>query len=341
MTAPKPRIFVGSSSEGLDVARAIQHQLADAAEVVLWNEGVFSLSHGYLETLVDTVKQFDYGIFVLRSDDTLVSRGSEHGTTRGNVLFELGLFYGHLGRTRTFAVYDASAKPDVISDLHGVTFAPYPGAAQGNILTAIGPACFAIRQELQKWGQRNIARKLLVLCANPVDTPRIRMDVEVRSLTLALQTARRSGQIILEQEWAVQPEDLDRLLLLHRPQMLHVSCQGTIAEGFLFEASDGTAKSVSFDILHALLRPLSGTLECVLFSCCETDELAKNVSAEIPFAIGAPALISDAGAIAFTSGFYTAIGNSSDYRTAFDYGIARFRIEHSDQEPPRMHAKIA
>ncbi|QUY41850.1 nucleotide-binding protein [Acaryochloris marina] len=341
MTIQKPRVFIGSSSEGLDVARAIQHQLADAAEVVLWNEGVFSLSHGYLETLVDTVKQFDYGIFVLRSDDTLVSRGAETGTTRGNVLFELGLFYGHVGRSRTFAVFDASAKPDVISDLHGVTFAAYRSADQGNLLTAVGPACFTIRQELQNWGQRKAARKVLVLCANPIDENRLRMDCEVRRITRALESARRSGEIVLEQEWAVQAHDLDRLLLLHHPEILHLSCSGTETGGFLFESSDGTTKAVSYDLFHALLRPLAKKLECVLFSCCETDGLAERVSADVPFTIGATGIISDAGATVFTSGFYTAIGNSSDYRTAYDNGVAKFNIDHSDEEPPKMFSNIA
>ena len=154
MNSPKPKVFIGSSSEGLDVARALQFQLADAAEVVLWNEGVFALSQGYLETLISSVKQFDCGIFVLRSDDALVSRGTESRTTRGNVLFELGLFYGNLGQSRTFAVYDSSSRPGVISDLHGISFAPYDGSRPNDLASAVGPACYLIRQELSKLGLR-------------------------------------------------------------------------------------------------------------------------------------------------------------------------------------------
>ena len=39
-SAARPRVFVGSSSEGLEVARALQYQLSADADVVLWNEGV-------------------------------------------------------------------------------------------------------------------------------------------------------------------------------------------------------------------------------------------------------------------------------------------------------------
>jgi predicted nucleotide-binding protein len=154
MAELKPKVFVGSSSEGLEVAQAIQYQLQNDAEVVLWKEGVFALSYRYLETLVNTVGKFDYGIFVLRSDDTLVSRESEFGTSRGNVLFELGMFFSHLGRSRTFVVYDSSARPAVISDLHGVSFTPYDGSRTSDILSTIGPACFSIRQELRNWERR-------------------------------------------------------------------------------------------------------------------------------------------------------------------------------------------
>jgi len=47
-----PSIFVGSSTEGIDVARAIGFQLRDAGEVTIWNEGIFLPSEGSLESLV-------------------------------------------------------------------------------------------------------------------------------------------------------------------------------------------------------------------------------------------------------------------------------------------------
>ena len=37
----KPALFVGSSSEGLDLARAVRALLDEDAEVTLWKEGLF------------------------------------------------------------------------------------------------------------------------------------------------------------------------------------------------------------------------------------------------------------------------------------------------------------
>ena len=45
----KPRLFIGSSTEGLEVAQALQYQLKQDARVILWNEGPFELTHSYLD----------------------------------------------------------------------------------------------------------------------------------------------------------------------------------------------------------------------------------------------------------------------------------------------------
>lgn len=37
----RPSVFIGSSSEGLKVARNVKAQLSNDAEVTIWHEGVF------------------------------------------------------------------------------------------------------------------------------------------------------------------------------------------------------------------------------------------------------------------------------------------------------------
>jgi predicted nucleotide-binding protein len=101
----KPTVFIGSSKEGIEVARAIRTQLDEVAEITIWNEGgVFQLGHGYLEALVNALPGFDFAILVLSADDSIESRGVTSLAPRDNVMFELGLFMGRLGRERTFAI---------------------------------------------------------------------------------------------------------------------------------------------------------------------------------------------------------------------------------------------
>ena len=148
-----PALFIGSSSEGLGVAQAIQTQLHHDSEVTVWNEGAFPLGQTTLEGLVNALDRFDFAVLVLTPDDTVVSRASEHLAPRDNLLFELGLFMGRLGRSRTFVVCENSERMKLPSDLAGVTVARFtPERADRNLVAAVGPACNQIRQTVRDLG---------------------------------------------------------------------------------------------------------------------------------------------------------------------------------------------
>jgi len=150
---PKPSLFIGSSSERLEIARAVEFQLQSDTEVTIWNEGFFDLGHGYLETLVNALDRFDFAILALTSDDLVTSRDVSQHAPRDNVMFELGLFMGRLGRSRTFVLYEKSAGLKIPSDLAGVTHAAYDGARiDGNLIAAVSPACTLIRKTIKDLG---------------------------------------------------------------------------------------------------------------------------------------------------------------------------------------------
>lgn len=158
MARPRPSVFVGSSSEGLDVARSIQALLDSDCEVKLWNQGVFGLSSGTLESLVLALDEFDFAILVLSPDDMTFSHGEEHQSARDNVLFELGLFMGALGRQRTFVVFDRTARLKLPTDLAGVTAATYEPHADGNLRAALGASSTEILERVKKLGFRESER---------------------------------------------------------------------------------------------------------------------------------------------------------------------------------------
>jgi len=103
----KPSVFIGSSSEGLEFARAIRGLLTDVAQITLWNEGFFRPGNTFIDTLVNALPRFDFAALVLTADDLIRSREIESFGPRDNVLFELGLFMGRLGRARTFLVHQS------------------------------------------------------------------------------------------------------------------------------------------------------------------------------------------------------------------------------------------
>src|SRR3712207_3198098 len=118
---PKPLLFVGSSKENLLFARSTRTLLSDDADVRLWHEGVFRLNYASLERLLKEVETCAHAVLVLMPEDLTTSRDNQTPSPRDNVLFELGLFMGRLGRDRTFALMPNGVDLKLPSDLAGIT----------------------------------------------------------------------------------------------------------------------------------------------------------------------------------------------------------------------------
>jgi hypothetical protein len=158
MARTRPSIFVGSSTEGLAIAKALGVILDDACEVTIWGQGVFGLSQGTLESLVYALDRFDFAVLVLTADDLVTSREASSIAPRDNVLFELGLFMGGLGRDRTFIVYDRTANLKLPSDLAGVSAATFEPHASGKLRDALGAAATLVEEQVARLGLRDRER---------------------------------------------------------------------------------------------------------------------------------------------------------------------------------------
>ena len=148
----RPKVFIGSSSEGEKYAKAMQLLLDKKCEVTIWSQGVFGLSQGTLESLILALDKFDFAILLLTPDDMVSSRDETKQSPRDNVLFELGLFVGGLGRNRTFIVYDRTKTIKLPSDLVGITAATFHEHTEGNLEAALGACCTQIENEITKQG---------------------------------------------------------------------------------------------------------------------------------------------------------------------------------------------
>lgn len=148
-----PSVFIGSSSEGLPVAKAFRDALAGDAGVTVWHEGIFGLGDGTLESLVAATQRFDFAVLVLTPDDLVTSRKKRSQSARDNVLFECGLFVGKLGRHRTFITFDRRSDIKIPSDLAGITLAGFRRSESDAPLDEqIRPAASAIREAIRRQG---------------------------------------------------------------------------------------------------------------------------------------------------------------------------------------------
>jgi len=156
MKDTRPTVFVASSSEAIPIVEAIQVLLEDACEIVPWSV-LFQPGDFTLEALVERLDDFDFGIMVVTPDDVVVSRGKKQCAPRDNVLVEIGLFIGGLGRKRTFLVYDRTMSLKLPSDLAGIIAATFRPPKSGNWLSALGPPCTKIKDAVAARGARRVA----------------------------------------------------------------------------------------------------------------------------------------------------------------------------------------
>jgi len=188
----KPSLFIGSSEEGLDFARAVRTSLEADAEVTLWKDGFFRPGFTYIDSLIDSLARFDFAVLVLRPEDFVISREVESFGPRDNVLFELGLFMGRLGKERTFMLHQAKASIKLPSDLAGVATATYDWPRSDNdYRNAVGSACDSIRQIIRELGfsEAKVAKEMSVIRSRQEHqaSQLSLQQADIRALKFALQ----------------------------------------------------------------------------------------------------------------------------------------------------------
>lgn len=190
----KPRVFVGSSSEGHPVARALQVELEldHSVEVTIWSQGVFGLSRGTLEDLVGACREFDFAVLVLTADDMSEKRGVRGNSARDNVLFELGLFMGALGRHRTFIVCCHDDHLQLPSDLAGVTLAEFARRSDGLLRGALGAPATLIQEAIRQVTKSK--QKRSGLRGGAVDQSRLEPALELVLRALSLEKRPRLSE---------------------------------------------------------------------------------------------------------------------------------------------------
>ena len=156
LTGPNetPRVFIISSKEALPIAQELQAILHHVAVPVAWTDGIFFASGYALEALEQEVDKSDFAIAIAQPDDTAISRGATSNIIRDNVIFELGLFMGRLGRRRTILFQPAGRELRLPSDLQGLMAVSYTLGDPKDRTSHISAASHEIRKLIENLGVR-------------------------------------------------------------------------------------------------------------------------------------------------------------------------------------------
>lgn len=146
-------VFIVSSRESLPIAHAVQEALAhDPFTCTVWTDGCFKVSQYTLEALEHQLDESDFAIAIAHADDLAQVRGEPWPAPRDNVIFELGLFMGRLGRARAILMEPRDERVKLPSDMAGITTIDYRFAADKDFAALLGPACTRLRRHITDLG---------------------------------------------------------------------------------------------------------------------------------------------------------------------------------------------
>jgi hypothetical protein len=175
---------------------------------------------------------------------------------------------------------------------------------------------------------------ILVVSADPVDLPRLRLHNEDREIREAL--ALSGGR----ERWVVQPwgaarlRDLTRALMQSKPRVVHFSGHGNGAGEIFLEDESGRAHSIPLDALKELFAEFGEMVECSVLNACFSEPQARAIAANVQYVVGTAQAVPDAAAIAYSVGFYTALGEGRSFPEAHAIGCVHFQSTPGQRCPP-------
>jgi predicted nucleotide-binding protein len=140
------RVFIISSLEALPLARAVENNFAhDPFFCKVWTDGVFRASPYAIESLEHQLDETDFAIAIAQPDGK-TTIGGHASSPRDNIIFELGLCVGRLGRHRSFLLEPKEDDIILSSDLSGFTTIHYRPGPSEDLGSLLGPACKQLRR---------------------------------------------------------------------------------------------------------------------------------------------------------------------------------------------------
>jgi tetratricopeptide (TPR) repeat protein len=172
-------------------------------------------------------------------------------------------------------------------------------------------------------------RTILILSSTPRDMAPLRVHEEVREIEDAIRRAQLRDEYQVVVRLGIRARDVHRVLLEHRPAIVHFSGHGRGEQGVVLEDDDGDSLLVDGADLARMLGHFRHEIECVLLNSCQSEAQIEDIAAHIPFVIGMKPALDDRAAIAFAVAFYECLGNGKSIPAAYDVACSAAILDGS------------
>ena len=168
---------------------------------------------------------------------------------------------------------------------------------------------------------------ILFLTADPTDACRLRLGQEAREIQEKLQMSKHRERFSFSQRWSVRPADISQAMLDLQPHIVHFSGHGAQNGAICFENLIGKMQPISPDALSSLFEQFSDQVRVVVLNACYSDQQAQAISKQVDYVIGMNTSITDPASIAFSIGFYQAIGAGRNIVDAHKLGVTQIKLQ--------------
>ncbi|NVB43010.1 SIR2 family protein [Pseudenhygromyxa sp. WMMC2535] len=166
------------------------------------------------------------------------------------------------------------------------------------------------------------ALRILFVSASPRDMDGLAVDRELRTITAAIERSPGRARIELVPRVAACFGDLSRALLERPFDLVHIASHGE-AVGVILD--EGRQVSVPAQVLASLFDEYAspeGSLRCVVLNACWSQAASQPI-AKVPAVVAMDGPVDDHAALAFSEGFYDALGAGHEFAKAFREGKRR------------------
>lgn len=159
--------------------------------------------------------------------------------------------------------------------------------------------------------------RILILLANPWTCSRIMVDEEAREIFLRLQEGPYRDKFDVCIQTAVRAKDIQRLLMLYRPHIVHFCGHGHKTQRIILNNEFGRGRTVDRQGLARVFALYRHHLRLVVLNACFTDALARSITSAVDYSVGTGKAIGDKAGVVFAGAFYRALGFGNSVREAF------------------------
>lgn len=168
--------------------------------------------------------------------------------------------------------------------------------------------------------------RILFLSANPWTTSRILVDEEAREIFDKLQQGSYRDKFEMQSHAAVRSVDLQRLLMMYKPHIVHFSVHGSKKQKLILGGTPGRGKEVDRSGLVDLFALYRKHVRLVFLNACFTRTQAQALCQVIDYSVGTGKMIGDKGGVAFAGAFYRALAFGNSVREAFQSAGAELAL---------------